>query len=231
MSSAIVLWIRTGRSPIVARAASTTPATSGRNANGAASTRRRPDSIFDRSRMLLITVSSRRPLDRTVCASSCCCASSRVATSSSARPITPLMGVRISWLMLARNSLLARVARSARAVASASAAVRSRTRASRLASVSPSAACAASRSATACRRWLSRSRRRATIASRSRCSSCTSIGALASTGRGAASRPRELISRVSSTSCSIGQVTRRAARRANGTAMIRLHSTHAAVTA
>ena len=56
-------------------------------------------------------------------------------------------------------------------------------------------------------------------------------GALASTGRGAASRPRELISRVSSTSCSIGQVTRRAARRANGTAMIRLHSTHAAVTA
>ena len=166
--------------------------------------------------MLLITPSSRRPLDRTVCASSCCWRSSGVPTSSSARPITPLIGVRISWLMLARNSPLARVARSARAVASASAAVRSRTRASRLASVSPSAACAATRSATACRRWLSRSRRRATIASRSRCSACTSIAARAATGLGEASRPHELISCVSATSCSIGQVTRRAARRANG---------------
>ena len=33
-------------------------------------------------------------------------------------PMTPFIGVRISWLMLARNSLLARLACSARAVAS-----------------------------------------------------------------------------------------------------------------
>jgi hypothetical protein len=42
-------------------------------------------------------------------------------------PMTPFIGVRISWLMFARNSLLARLLSSARAVASARAAVRSRT--------------------------------------------------------------------------------------------------------
>ena len=61
-------------------------------------------------------------------------------------PITPLSGVRISWLMLARNALLATLAASAAAradsaaawaasalaVASASSAVRSATRASRV---------------------------------------------------------------------------------------------------
>jgi hypothetical protein len=33
-------------------------------------------------------------------------------------PMTPFMGVRISWLMLARNSLLARLALSASSLAS-----------------------------------------------------------------------------------------------------------------
>ena len=37
-------------------------------------------------------------------------ASSGVRASSSVRPMTPFMGVRISWLMLARKSLLARLA-------------------------------------------------------------------------------------------------------------------------
>ena len=40
-----------------------------------------------------------------------CRGSSRVCASSSTMPIMPLNGVRISWLMLARNSLLAALAR------------------------------------------------------------------------------------------------------------------------
>ena len=43
-------------------------------------------------------------------------------------PIIPFMGVRISWLMLARNSLLARLAVSAASVAVSSCEVRSATR-------------------------------------------------------------------------------------------------------
>jgi hypothetical protein len=42
--------------------------------------------------------------------------------------MTPFMGVRISWLMLARNSLLDRLADSAASFAKASSAVRSWTR-------------------------------------------------------------------------------------------------------
>ena len=56
--------------------------------------------------------------------SGCCGASS----SSSVMPSTPFIGVRISWLMLARNSLLARLAASAAVLASRSAAVWVRTR-------------------------------------------------------------------------------------------------------
>ena len=45
--------------------------------------------------------------------SRCCSASSGVSSSRSVMPMTPFIGVRISWLMLARNSLLAWLAASA----------------------------------------------------------------------------------------------------------------------
>ena len=54
---------------------------------------------------------------RMVSANSRCCGSSSVSSSSSVMPMTPFIGVRISWLMLARNSLLARFAASAASLA------------------------------------------------------------------------------------------------------------------
>jgi len=42
-----------------------------------------------------------------------CSSSSGVSAQQVAKPSTPFMGVRISWLMVARNSLFARFARSA----------------------------------------------------------------------------------------------------------------------
>ena len=67
-------------------------------------------SILEKSRMSLIRVSNISPLVRIVSAKSRCRASSRV---SSSRPVIPMMafsGVRISWLMLARNWLLTSLA-------------------------------------------------------------------------------------------------------------------------
>ena len=52
-----------------------------------------------------------------VCARRRCRAVSSVPCSSSVMPITPFIGVRISWLILARNSLLALLARSAASLA------------------------------------------------------------------------------------------------------------------
>ena len=52
-----------------------------------------------------------------VCAYSRCCGDRSVASSSSVIPITPLSGVRISWLMLARNSDFEREASTASASA------------------------------------------------------------------------------------------------------------------
>ncbi len=51
--------------------------------------------------------------------------------STSIMPITPFMGVRISWLIAARNTLLARLAASAASRACCSSSVRSATRRSR----------------------------------------------------------------------------------------------------
>ena len=63
--------------------------------------------------MSLIKPSSASPEDLTVCKYSRCSAVSSVSSANSVIPSTPFMGVRISWLMLARNSLLARLAASA----------------------------------------------------------------------------------------------------------------------
>ncbi len=73
--------------------------------------------------MSLTRPSRLSPLSRMVSTKSRCSASSwsPLSISSPVRPMIALSGVRISWLMLARNSLLARVAASARSRAASSA--------------------------------------------------------------------------------------------------------------
>ena len=67
--------------------------------------------------MSLMIVSSPSPERRTVSRNERCWSFSGVSSSSSVRPSTPFIGVRISWLMLARNSDLAAFAFSAAAMA------------------------------------------------------------------------------------------------------------------
>ena len=93
-----------------------------RTSIGASSTSSIPASIFEKSRMSLMMVSKASPEDRIVSTNPDCSASSGVSASRLVIPITPFMGVRISWLMLARNSLFAFVAASAASFASISAA-------------------------------------------------------------------------------------------------------------
>jgi hypothetical protein len=70
--------------------------------------------------MSLMIASSASLLTRIVSANSCCSAVSVVSSSRPVIPMTPFIGVRISWLMLARNSLLAAFAASAARRASSS---------------------------------------------------------------------------------------------------------------
>ena len=70
--------------------------------------------------MSLITRSSASAEDLTMPRYSRCSSSSGVSSSSSVVPITPFIGVRISWLMLARKSDLARLAASASSLACSS---------------------------------------------------------------------------------------------------------------
>ena len=82
-----------------------------------ASSSRWPDSIFEKSRMSLMIASRCRPERSTPC-TYCRCSSRRgVASSNSVMPSTPFIGVRISWLIIARNSLLARLPASAASLA------------------------------------------------------------------------------------------------------------------
>ena len=67
-----------------------------------------PASILEKSRISLMIVRSASPLPRMVSVNSRCRGLSSPSSSSPVMPITPFIGVRISWLMLARNSLLAR---------------------------------------------------------------------------------------------------------------------------
>ncbi len=76
-----------------------------------------PASIFEKSSTSLMTPSSASPDETAVSTSARCSSLSAVSSSSSSIPITPLSGVRISWLMFATNSDLASEA--ARASASA----------------------------------------------------------------------------------------------------------------
>ena len=112
-----------------------------------------PDSIFDRSRMSLISCSRWRAPFRT-CPTKRCCLSVRspavFSAKRSEKPMIAFSGVRSSWLILARNWLFSWVARStsrfwrsSSLLAAASWAVRASTRSSnsRCASRSASSRC------------------------------------------------------------------------------------------
>ena len=171
------------------------------------------------------------PLERIVSVTSRCEASSGVADSSSAMPITPFIGVRISWLMLARNWLLARLAASARAVAPASAAVRSRTRSSSSARVAVSAALARSRSSQR-RAHLDMALVQARDHRFEAALERAHFGRRARIGRTAPGRaPRPTSPRLAPTSCSSGPVTRAAVSRTSGMATTSVSRPQPAVSA
>ena len=107
-----------------------------RRRNGCGSGTSLPASIFEKSRMSLMMSSSASADSRAASRCSRCPGSRSVSPSSSVIPITPLSGVRISWLTLARKMLLARLARSAASFASrSSAAWRRRSSSARLSAV------------------------------------------------------------------------------------------------
>ncbi len=119
------------------RTISKLPATRSSSANSVSCSTILPASIFDRSRMSLITCSRWRAASSTLPSRWRCSGASTSRAIRWVRPMIAFIGVRISWLMLARKALLARVAASAwsraaasEALASRSAAVRSATRSS-----------------------------------------------------------------------------------------------------
>ncbi len=77
----------------------------GLHTRGCTSTR--DSSILDISRMSLIILSNCSPHLRIISTFSFCIWSSRLSCSKSTAPRIPIIGVRISWLILARNWLLA----------------------------------------------------------------------------------------------------------------------------
>ncbi len=118
---------RAAMEPMISRLSSSTS----RRTKGARSTVSRLDSMREKSRMSLISSSRASPLTWMACTYSRWRGSREVPASRSAMPMTPFIGVRISWLMLARNSLLARLAERACSIASSSERVRSGTCSSR----------------------------------------------------------------------------------------------------
>ena len=107
-------------SPLRAAWAASRPTASSthwRRANGNASMTSFPASIFEKSRMSFNKASSDSPLLRIVPTYSRCSGVSREPARTLVMPMTAFMGVRISWLMLARNSVLNRLARSASSLA------------------------------------------------------------------------------------------------------------------
>ena len=77
------------------------------------SKRNSPASIFEKSSKSLINANKWSAHVLTVVKNSCCSASSLVSSARSVMPMMPFIGVRISWLMLARNRLLVSLASSA----------------------------------------------------------------------------------------------------------------------
>ena len=105
-----------------------------------------PASILERSRMSLMIESKPAALRAIVSQYSVCSASSLVAESRCVMPMMPFIGVRISWLMVARNVLFVAFAVSAFSFAAMSDLSRSR-------SLSTSSVVILSR------RWVSSNRR------------------------------------------------------------------------
>ena len=88
--------------------------------NGALSSFSSPASIFDRSSTSLMTASSALLATLILATKDDCSSFSPVCPSRYDSPMTTFIGVRISWLMFARKSLLAQFACSALRVASRS---------------------------------------------------------------------------------------------------------------
>ncbi len=93
------------------------------------------DSIFEKSRMSLRILSSVSAEPRSVPIASRCSSVRSVSSTSSAIPMMPFIGVRISWLMFARNSLFARFASIARSRATMSSSLLARSSAVRVSTV------------------------------------------------------------------------------------------------
>ncbi len=91
----------------------TTPSAALRMLNGADVSCRCPASMRETSRMSLISASSSRPELPISSAWRRCCESSDECSISSLRPSTAFSGVRISWLIVARNCDFAWLAASA----------------------------------------------------------------------------------------------------------------------
>ena len=77
---------------------------------GCFSSSTKPDSYFEKSKISLMTVSKVSPLTRMVSVNSRCSLLSGVSNNNDVMPMTPFIGVRISWLMVAKNAVLARAA-------------------------------------------------------------------------------------------------------------------------
>ena len=91
----------------------TAPAITSGKSNAICSNSTLPASTFAKSRMSVTISSSAAPDSRTVSAKLRCFLVIWVSSSRPVMPMTPLMGVRISWLMVAMNSDFARFAASA----------------------------------------------------------------------------------------------------------------------
>ena len=76
-----------------------------------------PASIFEKSRMSSMMRRRAWPDSRTIARLAACSSSRRVSERSSSIASTPFMGVRISWLMVARKWLFASFAASASSIA------------------------------------------------------------------------------------------------------------------
>ena len=92
--------------------------TSSRGSNKVISNSSRPASILEKSRISLMVASRAQPELWIRLANRSCWGFRAVPSSRSAIPSTPFRGVRISWLITARNSDLARLAASAASLAS-----------------------------------------------------------------------------------------------------------------
>ncbi len=190
------------------RISATTPSTAGRTLNGAVVSCRWPASMRETSRMSLISASSSRPELPISSAWRRCCESRLECSISSLSPSTAFSGVRISWLMVARNCDLAWLAASAFILACASRRSAAVTSWNRL-TTPPSRV---RRSMTWTTRPLPRSRSQSP--SPARCS---------------ASRSSSQSRRCSAEASSIGVSTSRPARSANGTPTRMMSRTHGTI--